>query len=205
VVGVVADSHYESLLEGDKPIVYLPASGTESGNWTLVARFDRPDRVAMLRALLDEKGRRGQFEVTTLHSRRAELLRLPQFLAMSTVVLSAAFIGLASVSVWNLIILIVRQQRRAMAIRQALGATPGRAAAVPLRSLASPLLAGGLSGAAASLVLSRTDASSIMGADHTLIMPLFAAGAGLAYVAVAGLVAYRVASRLQVFASLRDL
>jgi ABC-type lipoprotein release transport system permease subunit len=205
VVGVVADSLYESLTEGEKPIVYLPAMGNVAGNWTLLVRVDQAERASAVRSRLDQIDRRGRYDVSTLESRRESMLRTPRFLAGSAVVLCVLVLGLASGSVWSLLSVIISQQRRSIAIRLALGATPRVAAIAPLRSLLPPLVGGGLAGVVATILLSRVELSRVTGPDQLLALPLWGIGSVLGALAVAGLLTYYLASRIRVFQCLRDL
>lgn len=134
VVGVAADTRYRGVTTPPQPTVYVPLRQTESAPMFLairVAGADPRGAVAALESALTEANPAfGIREISTGAELLDARLARPRFLAATLAALSCAALILSGVGLYGLLAASVRERRREIAIRMAIGATPAEVRAL---------------------------------------------------------------------------
>jgi ABC-type antimicrobial peptide transport system permease subunit len=132
-------------------------------------------------------------DVTTGGALVGQQLSRPRFLADTLVALAGAALFLSAVGLYGLLAAAVRERRREIAIRIALGATPAEVRALIVRQAAYILALGIVVGTALSYAGTRLLGSVLYEVRTT--DPLTFAGVVVALVVTAGVAAYAPAAR----------
>jgi len=158
VVGVAADSKYESMRENPKPFFYVPLAQDFVGGPSLYIRTNLPLQnvaAALLREVHALDANLALYETITLQE-QVNRSTAPQLVAVTLVsILGGLALLLAAVGLYGVMSYAVAQSMRELGLRMALGAGAGNLLRlVVLRGL--KLTAGGvLFGGLAALLLTR--------------------------------------------------
>lgn len=184
VVGVVSDVKYQGL-DGNADAVYQIADPGRTSSFHLVARGQAPERDA-IRMLIDAaRGIDGDalVEASTLRALVEDAVNQPRHWTALIGGFAAAAGLLAALGVFGLMSYVVRQQRRDIGVRMALGATPGAMAWMVVRGGVRHALAGSVAGAGLAVLAGRWLAASTFGIQSTSGVIVVATAVGLASVA----------------------
>jgi len=127
VVGVVADVQYNGITEGPQPYVYLPVAQDKTRDLYVYvhARVPAIEAIALIR---DEVHRLDPqvalTDVGTLTDRVRAAAVVPRSSALASLTLAAIAVFLALVGVFGVMTASIENQRRELAVRSALGASP---------------------------------------------------------------------------------
>lgn len=212
IIGVVADAKNRSLTEEPRPELYAPALGTFAGlalrsEISLVVRGREADRLAgpIRQIIATTAPDVATYAVATLdeviRDARARMTTATQLMAAY----AAAALILAVLGTYAVLSYLVNQRGRELALRMALGATPGDILILVGRELATLIgigIAAGLLGAMGS---SRLISGLLygVGALDAVVAVGVVAGAGVAGI-LAALVPARRATRVDPSTALRD-
>jgi predicted permease len=127
VVGVVADVQYNGITEGPQPYVYLPVAQRMYTNLEIYVhtRMSAVEAIAVLRDQVHRLDPQVALtDVGTLTDRIGAAAIVPRSSALASVALAAIAVFLALVGVYGVMTTSIENQRRELAIRSALGASP---------------------------------------------------------------------------------
>jgi predicted permease len=170
VVGVVGDVRHRGLATAPERAGYELFGQHWSLRMSVVVRATVPPSAlipavrARLRALDPEVPLHG---VATMEERALESLAQRRFVLLLLAVFAALALLLAAVGIYGVAAQAVRQRRREIGIRMALGAAPSRIARRVVREGAAMALAGIGVGVAAALALTRLLAALLVGVTPT--------------------------------------
>jgi len=186
VAGIVGNARESSLDEEPQAAMYIPYSVAPVPSMVLVARtaYDPLELVGPVRAAFaaHHPGQPvAQFDTLRDHVERA--LGPPRFHAFLLSVFAALALALAAVGIHGVISHSVRQRRREIGIRIALGARAGDVLAMVWSRGMAPVAAGVVLGLSAAVALSRTIESFLFGVDR--LDPVSFVGFPLVLIAVA--------------------
>ena len=127
VIGVAADVQYNGITEGPQPYVYFPAAQWTSTDLEVYVHARMPATEAI--ALLRDEVRRldpqvALTDVGTLAARIRAAQVVPRSSALASMALAAIAVFLALVGVYGVMTASIENQRRELAVRSALGASP---------------------------------------------------------------------------------
>ena len=127
IVGVVRDVQYNYITEAAQPYVYSPAAQSRSTDMEVYMHSRLPPQQAI--ALLREQVHRldpqvALTDVGSLTDRISAAEIVPRSSALTSIVLAAIAVFLAVVGVYGVMTTSMENQRRELAIRSALGASP---------------------------------------------------------------------------------
>jgi putative ABC transport system permease protein len=180
IVGVVADVKYWPANEPVGPDFYTSyLQFTYPFSLYLVNAGDVSVVPAIRRAVAEVDPSMAVYDVRRLDERVADAVASPRFTAKVTAIFGFSAASLAAIGVFGVMAFAVAARREELAIRAALGATPGRLRASVLRNAGGVALAGGAAGVALSLWLLRAIAGALYG-----VSPADPLTIGLAVVAV---------------------
>jgi putative ABC transport system permease protein len=164
IVGVVGDVHYRGLTEA-KDAVYVPLSQAPSSSLNLMvrSRLGRAATLRLLRAELAALDPQTAAVDVVMTERFAEALGNPRRWASVVGSFAAAGVVLAAVGVFGLMSAIVRQRRRELGVRLALGATPRSMVRLVVQRGMRYAVAGTVIGLAISTIESRWLGSLLFG------------------------------------------
>lgn len=158
IVGVAADGKYRSLSEGPTPVVFRPLLQAYNATTVVVARSPLPAAEALQtvrRVILELDPNIGIYDAGSL-SDQLRLPLLPARIAAGGIgILGLLTLVLAATGLYGVLSYAVARRRREIGIRVTIGATPAQVLRTVLGRTAVVLLAGGVIGLAASLVVSR--------------------------------------------------
>jgi putative ABC transport system permease protein len=184
VVGVVTDVKYQGL-DGDADAVYQTAEPGSNSSFRLAARALLPEEAA-IRALT-EAARSIDAEVlieaSTFRALIGDALNEPRHWTALVGGFAAAAVTLAILGVFGLMSYVVRQQRRDIGVRLALGATPSAMTRMVVARGVQFATAGCIAGAALALVAGRWLSSSTFAIQSTSVAVVFAVAVTLAALA----------------------
>jgi len=159
VVGVAADSTYESLNLPPAPHVYAAlAQYPEVPDVAMIVRTHGPsvEAVPILREVLASTAPDVPVSTpSTMLEQFAAILMPQRFAATLLSVFGLAALALAAVGVYGVTAYLVAQRAREIGVRVALGAMPGDIVRLALAGTATPIVAGAVGGFAAAAGLAR--------------------------------------------------
>jgi ABC-type antimicrobial peptide transport system permease subunit len=123
----VADVQYNGITEGPQPYVYLPATQRTSSDLEVYvhARMSAIEAIALLRDQVRRLDPQVALtDVGTLTARISAAEVVPRSSALASMVLAAVAVFLALVGVYGVMTVSIENQRRELAVRSALGASP---------------------------------------------------------------------------------
>ncbi len=169
VIGIVGNARESSLDEDPAAAMYIPYVVFPVPGMVIVARtaYDPLDLVGPVRAAIaayDPRQPVAQFE--TLRDHVDGALGPPRFHAFLLSAFAALALALAAVGIHGVISHSVRQRRREIGIRIALGARAGEVLAMIWRRGMMPVAAGVVAGLGAAVALSRTLESFLFRVDR---------------------------------------
>jgi putative ABC transport system permease protein len=178
VVGVVRDTKYASVQDGQVPMVYTPIVPDFSDDVQVIVRSSRP-RAALteLRRILATVAPHPPIRDARLVADQVNAVLQPQRFG-ATLLGAYSLLGLliASVGVYGLVAYIVAQQRREIGIRIALGAQPARIVRLVTSRIAVAVAAGVVTGLLGAALAGRALEAFLYGVTPTDV-PAFAAAA----------------------------
>lgn len=197
VIGVAANARFRGVTTPPEPTVYVPVRQTAVAPMFLAVRTTGDDpsiALAPLKRILRQSNPSfGIRDVTTGGALVGEQLSRPRFLADTLVALSGAALFLSAVGLYGLLAAAVRERRREIAIRIALGATPAEVRTLIMRQAAYILALGIVAGTALSFAGTRLLGSVLYEVSTT--DPLTFVGVALALFGTAAIAAYAPAAR----------
>jgi putative ABC transport system permease protein len=208
IVGVVADSKYETLRESPKPIVFLAESQLKApGTWAnVMIRSDVPiaSLMAAVKQAVEADFPRLAFHFHDLEEQVEHSLLQERLMAVLCGFFAALAAVLATIGVYGVIAYSVAERTGEIGIRLVLGAGSREVLHLVLREAALMVTIGLIAGLGLALSLARFAGALLFGVEPQDPITLGAAIAILAVVAIAAsyLPAWR-ASRLNPLAALR--
>jgi len=189
VVGVVADVKYWPPNEAVGPDFYTSyLQFTYPDSLYLVNATDLSVVQTIRRAVAGVDPSMAIYDVRRLDERVADAVAAPRFTAIAAAIFGFSAAALAALGVFGVMAFAVAAQREELALRVALGATPGRLRAAVLRRAGRVALGGAAAGIALSLWLLRAIASALYGVSATDPPTIAAAVAAVAACTLAGAV-----------------
>ena len=187
VVGVVSDVKYQGL-DGNADAVYQTADPASASSFHLVARTSarEDDTIRALTNLVHSIDGEALVESFTFHERLDDALNQPRHWTALVGGFAAAAGTLAALGVFGLMSYVVRQQRRDIGVRLALGATPAAMMMMVVSRGVRYAVAGSVAGAGLALVAGRWLSASSFGirqADGSVIVTIAASLAAVAAMA----------------------
>ncbi|MEP6781215.1 MAG: ABC transporter permease [Gemmatimonadaceae bacterium] len=208
VIGVVADSKYQSVREDPRSLVFLPVSQQKElmGSWNYEMRINASTKsvVSQVTALAKQMNPRITLEYRTLEEQVGASITRERLLATLSVFFGALALLLAMIGLYGTMSYSVQRRRNEIGVRLALGADRSRVFGLVLREVGVLLVAGLIIGTAGALGASRFVTSFLFGVQPTDTMTIVWSIATLAVVALlaGGVPAWR-AARLDPMAALR--
>ncbi|HXW55515.1 MAG TPA: ABC transporter permease [Candidatus Cybelea sp.] len=158
VIGVAADSKYESMREAPRPFFYVPLRQDFARGPALNIRTTLPVRsiqAALLREVRGIDSNLALYEMITLQE-QVDRSTSPQLVAVTLVAILGGFaLLLAGIGLYGVMSYAVSQSTRELGLRMALGAGPSDLLRLILSRGLALTACGVLFGAAASLLLTR--------------------------------------------------
>lgn len=195
VVGVAEDVQYNGITEGPQPYVYLPIAQRMSPDLEVYVH-SRKSAASTIALLRDEVHRLDPqvalTDVGTLEERVSAAEVVPRYSALASLTLAAIAAFLAVVGVYGVMTASIENQRHELALRSALGASPGRLIRRVVGEgtlLTSCALAFGIAGSVAS---TRAVAGLLFGVDAH---DVWALGAAVCLIVAASAVAWIAPAR----------
>jgi ABC-type antimicrobial peptide transport system permease subunit len=187
VVGVVSDVKYQGL-DGNADAVYQTADPASASSFHLVARTSarEDDTIRALTNLVHNIDGEALVESFTFHERLDDALNQPRHWTALVGGFAAAAGTLAALGVFGLMSYVVRQQRRDIGVRLALGATPAAMMMMVVSRGVRYAVAGSVVGAGLALAAGRWLSASSFGirqADGSVIVAIAASLAAVAAMA----------------------
>ncbi len=187
IVGVVADIKSTSLTDQGQAALYQPLAQGAAGPMSLVVRT-RSDPLAFAADLRDVissvDGETPISSVRTMDSLISESLTRPRFTMAVLMIFAGLALVLALVGIYSVTANTVRQRHREIAMRMALGATPGSVMRQILKQGSALALIGLAIGIPAAIALTRLLSSLLYGISATDPLTFAAVSLLLATVAV---------------------
>jgi predicted permease len=183
VVGVVSDVKYQGL-DGNSDAVYQAVNPSDARSFHLVARTSasEDDTLRALTAAVHSIDAEVLVESSTFRARLGDALTEPRHWTALVGGFAAAAGVLAALGVFGLMSYIVRQQRREIGVRLALGATPSAMTRMVVGRGVQYAIAGSAAGAGLAVLAGRWLASSSFGIRSTSVLVVLAIAAGLALI-----------------------
>jgi predicted permease len=208
IVGIVGSGAYLSLHDPPVPIVYYPVSQAYRPRLTVVART-AVDPATLLepvrRALTSVRADAAVYRTTTLEAHLSEAFATDRLSAALVSACGALATLLAAVGVYGVMAYAVVRRRREIAVRVALGATPGQIVHLIFNDGVWLTAMGVLVGLAAAAAGTRLLTSMLYGVSPTDAETVVTAPVLLALVTVvAAIVPIRRALRLEPMSILRQ-
>jgi hypothetical protein len=189
IVGVVADSKYSQPLEEVRPTIYVPAAQRYSSRMALLVRTSSP--AAVIRALPGQLQAAAPsvplYDVQTLDARMHAALWQSRLMTALVGGFGVLALVLAVLGVYGVIAQGIEQRRREIAIRMALGATPGTTLRMVLGEGLRLLAIGGILGLALAATVAGLLEGFLYGVGPFDVPTFLGAAAILAIATVAAL------------------
>jgi putative ABC transport system permease protein len=178
VIGVVSDVKYQGL-DGDSDAVYQVSNPGNTDSFRLVARtsISEDEAIRALTNTVHGIDAEVLVEASTFRARLGDALDQPKHWTALVASFAAAAGTLAALGVFGLMSYIVRQQRRDIGVRLALGATPRAMTWMVVRRGVGYASAGSCAGVGLGVIAGRWLLTSSFGIQHA---------GGLAIVTIAG-------------------
>ena len=209
VIGVTKDAKYESVREETFPTVFrpLPQSPLEDQSDSFELRLAVPQdalRKAIVNAVAGVN-REIPVEIHTLTAQVDESLTRERMLAALSAFFGGLALLLATIGLYGTLSYLVAQRRIEFGIRMALGATSRSILKLVMRSVATLLIGGIVTGIGLSLATSRLLSALLFGIEARDPGTIAMSGALIAAVSLAaGLLATRRATRVDPMVALRE-
>jgi putative ABC transport system permease protein len=211
IVGVVANSKYNSLREEVQEIAYVALAQNDSPtpylNFELRAASGIPatSLIAGVKAVMEQENRNVNLEFRTLAVQLAESLNRERLLATLSGFFGALALLLAAIGLYGVMSYSVARRKNEIGIRMALGAEQARVLRMVLSEVAILVGLGVIAGTATALAATRLIATFLYGLKPRDPMTVVMAAIVLTGVAVlAGYLPARRASRLDPMTALRE-
>jgi predicted permease len=164
VVGVVSDVKYQGL-DGNGDSVYQSSNPSDAYSFHLVARTggSEDDAIRALTSVVHSIDSEALVEASTLRARLDDALNEPRHWTALVGGFAAAAGTLAALGVFGLMSYLVRQQRREIGVRLALGATPAAMTAMVVMRGVRYGIAGSAAGAGLAVLAGRWLSSASFG------------------------------------------
>jgi putative ABC transport system permease protein len=184
VVGVVSDVKYQGL-DGNADAVYDAANLANASSFHLVARTraSEDDAIRALTRVVHGIDAEALVESSTFRARLGDALNEPRHWTALVGGFAIAAGTLAALGVFGLMSYVVRQQRREIGVRLALGATPAAMARMVVARGMRYALAGSMVGAGLAVLAGRWLSSSSFGIHSASSLVVVAIAAVLAVIA----------------------
>jgi putative ABC transport system permease protein len=184
VIGVVSDIKYQGL-DGNADAVYQASDPADASSFHLLVRTDarEEDTIRALTDLVHSIEGEALVEASTLRARLDDALNEPRHWTALVGGFAAAAGTLAALGVFGLMSYVVRQQRRDIGVRLALGATPAAMMLMVVSRGVRYAVAGSVAGAGLALVAGRWLSASSFGIQRADASVVVAIAASLAAVA----------------------
>jgi predicted permease len=183
VVGVVSDVKYQGL-DGDSDAVYQAGDPADAYSFDLVARTSasEDDAIRALTTAVHSIDVEALVESSTFRARLGDALNEPRHWTALVGGFAAAAGILAALGVFGLMSYVVRQQRREIGVRLALGATPSAMTRMVVGRGVQYALAGSVAGAGLAVLAGRWLSSSSFGIRSTSGFVVIAIATALALI-----------------------
>ena len=184
VVGIVSDVKYQGL-DGDADAVYALANPANALSYRMVARTSGPEDAAIraLRETIRQLDSEALVDSSTMQSRVGRALNEPRYWTALVGGFAAVAVALAALGVFGLMSYMVRQQRREIGVRLALGATPFAITQTVVKRGMGYAVAGSIAGALLAVLAGRWLQASSFGIQTTDSIVVAAVGLSLALLA----------------------
>jgi putative ABC transport system permease protein len=184
VVGIVSDVKYQGL-DGDADAVYTLDNPARALSYRMVARTSGSEDAAIrdLRETVRKLDSEALVDSTTMRSRVGRTLNEPRYWAALVGGFAAVAVGLAALGVFGLMSYMVRQQRREIGVRLALGATPVAITQTVVKRGMGYAVAGSIAGALLAVLAGHWLQASTFGIQTTDSIVVVAVGLSLALLA----------------------
>jgi ABC-type antimicrobial peptide transport system permease subunit len=184
VIGVVSDVKYQGL-DGNADTVYQASDPADASSFHLLVRTNarEEDTIRALTDLVHSIEGEALVEASTLRARLDDALNEPRHWTALVGGFAAAAGTLAALGVFGLMSYVVRQQRRDIGVRLALGATPAAMMMMVVGRGVRYAVAGSVAGAGLALVAGRWLSASSFGIQRADASVVVAIAASLAAVA----------------------
>ena len=184
VVGVVSDVKYQGL-DGNSDAVYQPATPGDAYSFHLLARTaaSEDDVIRALTNAVHSIDAEVLVESSTLRARLGDALTEPRHWTALVGGFATAAGMLAALGVFGLMSYVVRQQRREIGVRLALGATPAAMTMMVVTRGVKYAIAGSAAGAGLALLAGRWLVSSSFGIRSADGLTVFGIATALALTA----------------------
>jgi predicted permease len=209
VIGVAKDAKYESVREETFPTVFRPLaqSPLEDKSDSFELRLALPQdalRKAIVNAVA-AVNREIPIEIHTLTAQVDESMTRERMLAALSAFFGGLALLLATIGLYGTLSYLVAQRRIEFGIRMALGATSRSILKLVMRSVATLLIGGIVTGIGLSLATSRLLSALLFGIEARDLGTVAMSGALIAAVSLAaGLLATRCATRVDPMVALRE-
>jgi predicted permease len=209
VIGVAKDAKYESVREETFPTVFRPLaqSPLEDQSDSFELRLALPQdalRKAIVNAVA-AVNREIPIEIHTLTAQVDESMTRERMLAALSAFFGGLALLLATIGLYGTLSYLVAQRRIEFGIRMALGATSRSILKLVMRSVATLLIGGIVTGIGLSLATSRLLSALLFGIEARDLGTVAMSGALIAAVSLAaGLLATRRATRVDPMVALRE-
>ena len=172
IVGIVADTHNDSLRDRPVPEVYLSTSQEPGPDLNLLVRSSEPgsDLAGPIRSIIREiDAGLPVTSIKTMNEIVGATLGLPRFLSLLLGLFGTVALVLMAAGVYGLIAFTVSQRLPELGIRTALGADRRQIVRLIVRDGLALALAGVTIGAAGTFVLSRVVRGEVFGVEPTVV------------------------------------
>ena len=206
VVGVVGNVRDVGPARPVRPTAFIPRLGSSTAGFALRTYGDPEEMFGLVQAAVGRVDPRLPVQgLRTFESAASRWLGAPLFNTSLMALFAVIALVLAVVGLFGLVAYSVRQRRREIGVRMALGAHGGDILREVLAEAARPIVAGVLLGVVVAIAASRWLEAQLFGVEPT--DPLTFAGSVVVLAVVAGIAALlpaRRASRVQPVSVLRD-